>query len=106
MSRDDYRQASHATWEAMAPERTRSLLEKAGFESIEAEEISVRFQFRDLAKYLGWATNAAGALAIALRGLPEDERAPLEAEVGKEFAPYAVGGGYEVPGLALCVVAS
>ena len=87
-------------------ERTRSLLEAAGFESVETEQIAVRFHFDDLADYLAWATNAAGALAIALRGLPEDERAPLEAEVEEAFAVFRGEHGYEIPGLALNAVAS
>jgi ubiquinone/menaquinone biosynthesis C-methylase UbiE len=86
--------------------RTRGMLEDARFQNVETVEIGVRFVFQDLGDYLSWAVNTAGALAIVLRGLPEEERAGLEAEVQAAFAPYAADGGYEVPGRALNTVAS
>jgi ubiquinone/menaquinone biosynthesis C-methylase UbiE len=86
--------------------RTRGMLEDAGFQNVETAEIGVRFVFQDLDDYLSWAVNTAGALAIVLRGLSEEERAGLEAEVEAAFAPYAADGGYEVPGWALNAVAS
>ena len=86
--------------------RTRGMLEDAGFQNVETAEIGVRFVFQDLDDYLSWAVNTAGALAIVLRGLSEEERAGLEAEVEAAFVPYAADGGYEVPGWALNAVAS
>jgi ubiquinone/menaquinone biosynthesis C-methylase UbiE len=89
-----------------SPERLRGLLEGAGFEQVELEEIPVRFAFRDLADYLSWATNAAGALALVLRTLSDEERVRVEAEIAEAFEPFARDGGYEVPGLTLNAVAS
>jgi ubiquinone/menaquinone biosynthesis C-methylase UbiE len=86
--------------------RTRGMLEDAGFQNVETAEIGVRFVFQDLGDYLSWAVNTAGALAIVLRGLSEEERAGLEAEVEAAFAPYAADGGYQVPGRTLNAVAS
>jgi ubiquinone/menaquinone biosynthesis C-methylase UbiE len=86
-------------------ERTRSLLADAGFATVETEEIPVRFAFGDLDDYLSWAVNTAGAVAIVLRGVPEEERAPLEEEIERAFEPFAAGDGYELPARALNAVA-
>jgi hypothetical protein len=37
--------------------------------------------------------------------LPEDERETLKTQLGAAFAPFAVDGGYEFPGVALCAAA-
>lgn len=87
-------------------ERTRTLLGDAGFRDVETEEIPVRFAFRDLEDYLGWAVNAAGAVAIVLRGLPDGDRAPLEAELERAFEPFRTGDGYAIPAGSLNAVAS
>ncbi|MGH3133264.1 MAG: class I SAM-dependent methyltransferase, partial [Gaiellaceae bacterium] len=87
-------------------ERTRGLLEEAGFTNVRMEEVPMRFLFTDLDEYLSWATNTAGALAMVLRGLPGHELEWIEAELERAFAPFAVDGGYELPGVALVAVAS
>jgi SAM-dependent methyltransferase len=87
-------------------ERTRALLEAASFSDIRMEEVPVRFAFRDLDDYERWATEVAGALAMVIRGLPEDERAALRKRLQEGFAPFAGGDGYELPGEALCAVAA
>jgi hypothetical protein len=55
---------------------------------------------------MSWATNTAGALAIVLRTLSDDERRDVEREVEDAFAYFAVDGGYEIPALTLNAVAS
>jgi hypothetical protein len=37
--------------------------------------------------------------------LSEQEREALKAQLGEAFAPFAVDGGYELPGVALCGIA-
>jgi ubiquinone/menaquinone biosynthesis C-methylase UbiE len=91
---------------AMASEeQTRALLEGAGFSAVRTEEIPVRFTFRDLDDYMTYATDTGGPAALVLRGLPEDERDTLKTQLGAAFAPFAVYGGYEIPGVALCAAA-
>jgi hypothetical protein len=48
----------------------------------------------------------AGAFAIVVRGLPEDERKALRSQLTEAFTPFATNGGYGLPGVALCAVAS
>ena len=92
---------------SMASEdRTRALLEAAGFVAVRTEEVPVRFAFRDLDEYERWVIDVAGPFAMVLRGLPEGEREALKATLGEAFAPFATNRGYELPGAALCAVAS
>jgi ubiquinone/menaquinone biosynthesis C-methylase UbiE len=86
--------------------RTRALLDGAGFGSVRTEEVSVRLAFRDLDDYEQWVIDVAGPSAMVLRGLPEDEREVLRARLREAFVPFATDGGYELPGVALCAVAS
>ena len=87
-------------------ERTLGLLEGAGFTAVRTEEVPVRFAFRDVDDYERWVREVAGAFAMVVRGLSDQEREALKAELGKAFAPFAADGGYELPGVALCAVAS
>jgi ubiquinone/menaquinone biosynthesis C-methylase UbiE len=87
-------------------ERTSALLERAGFTSVRAEDVPVRFAFRSLDDYEQWLSDVAGPFAMLVRGLPEDEREVLRARLREAFAPFATDGGYELPGVAFCAVAS
>jgi ubiquinone/menaquinone biosynthesis C-methylase UbiE len=87
-------------------ERTGALLDGAGFRSVRTEEVPVRFAFRDLGDYEQWVIDVAGPFAMVLRGLPEEERDVLRARLSEAFVPFATDGGYELPGVALCAVAS
>jgi SAM-dependent methyltransferase len=87
-------------------ERTRTLLDGAGFTSVRTEEVPLRFGFRDLGEYEQWVVDVAGSFAIVMRELPEGEREVLRARLREAFVPFATDGGYELPGAALCAVAS
>jgi ubiquinone/menaquinone biosynthesis C-methylase UbiE len=89
-----------------AEERTRALLEGAGFEDIRTEEVDVRFAFADLDDYVRWAIDMAGPIAIVISGLSEDELRAVRAQLEPAFAPFRVEGRYELPGVSLCAVAS
>ena len=91
---------------AMASEeQTRALLAGAGFTAVRTEEVPVRFTFRDIDEYTTYATDTGGPAALVLRRLPDDERQTLKTQLRAAFAPFAVGGGYEIPGVALCAAA-
>ena len=86
-------------------DRTRALLDGAGFSSVRTEDVPVHFAFRDLDEYEQWIIDVGGPFAMAVRGLHEDEREVLRARLREAFVPFAADGGYELPGVALCAVA-
>ena len=87
-------------------ERTRALLEDAGFTEVRTDEVSVRFAFRDIDEYERWVTDLSGSFAKALRGLPDLEHEALRAELRAAFEPYVTQEGYELGGVALTALAS
>lgn len=87
-------------------QRTRALLEGAGFVDVRTEELPVRFAFRDLDAYERWVIDVAGSFAMVVRDLPEDERGALRERLGEAFGGFTVARGYEIPGVALCAAAS
>jgi SAM-dependent methyltransferase len=87
-------------------ERTRALLEGAGFTAVRTEEVPVHWAFGDLDDYERWVREVAGAFAMVVRGLSEQERDALKAQLGEGFAPFVADGGYELPGVALCATAA
>lgn len=89
-----------------SPERTTALLEGAGFADVRTEEVPVRFSVPDVDGYMSLIADTAGPVALALRLLPAPERAAVKGDVASAFAQFAVADRFELPGLALCAVAS
>jgi ubiquinone/menaquinone biosynthesis C-methylase UbiE len=87
-------------------ERTRGLLESAGFTAVRTEAVPMRWAFLDIDEYERWVTQVAGAFAMVVRGLSAGEREALKSRLTEAFAPFVSDGGYELPGVALCAVAS
>jgi ubiquinone/menaquinone biosynthesis C-methylase UbiE len=87
-------------------ERTRSLLEEAGFSDVHMEEVQVRFTYRGLDEYVRRARETGGVFSRVFAEADDDERAALESELESRFAPFAVPSGYEFPGVALAVAAN
>jgi SAM-dependent methyltransferase len=87
-------------------ERTRALLEGAGFTVVRTEEVPVRMAFRDVDEYERWVTEVGGPFAKVVRGLSEPEREAVKSKLTEAFVPFVADEGYELPGLALCAVAS
>jgi SAM-dependent methyltransferase len=87
-------------------QRTTALLEGAGFSAIRTKQVPVRFAFGNLGDYEQWVVDVAGPFAMVVRGLPEEERHVLRARLRETFSAFAADGGYELPGVALCAVAS
>jgi SAM-dependent methyltransferase len=86
------------------PDRLRSGLEGAGFEDVRLELVEVAFEFGDAKGYWHFLTELAGGFSRALPQLPEEDREAIRADVLERVAPYEASG--EMPGLALCAVAS
>jgi SAM-dependent methyltransferase len=92
---------------SMASEgRTRELLTGAGLSAVRTEEVPVHFAFTDLDDYERWILEVGGQFAMVVRGLSEGDREAVKAKLAEEFTQFQADGGYEIPGLALCAVAS
>jgi SAM-dependent methyltransferase len=87
-------------------ERTRGLLEAAGFKDVRFEEVPVRFTFADLDDYERFVSDVGGPFAVVLRGLDEGQRGALRARLDEALGAFVVAGHYEFPGEALGAVAS
>jgi hypothetical protein len=81
-------------------------VEGAGFSSVEVEMVSVSNNYRDVDDYVDRSSARGGMFARAWAGAARDEREAMAAELRDAFEPFAVDGGYELPGLAICVLAS
>ena len=89
-----------------SPQRVEGLLRGAAFTEVRTEEVPGRFVIPDVDEYLSVIADTAGPIALALRGLAESDRAAVKAEVEDSLRRFAAGDGYELPGVALCAVAS
>lgn len=87
-------------------EHTRELLEGPGFSDVRMEEVPVRFVYGGIDEYVRRARDTGGVFSKVFREVPEGEREAMVAELEAQFAPFAVEGGYEFPGVALAVAAS
>jgi ubiquinone/menaquinone biosynthesis C-methylase UbiE len=92
---------------AMASEaRTRDLLEGAGLTPSRIETVEMAWRFDSLDAYWHYVTDLAGAVAMTVRALPEEDERAVRDEVERRVEPYADGGGYRLPGMCLNVLAT
>jgi ubiquinone/menaquinone biosynthesis C-methylase UbiE len=87
-------------------ERVRSLLAAAGFTDMRIEDVPVLFVASDIDDYVAVTRDTGGSFATAFGEASEEEQAAITREIAEAFAPFAVDGGYELPGLTLVAVAS
>ena len=85
-------------------DRTRALLEGAGFSGVRTEEVAVRFEVPDTDGYLSLTADTSGPLGLALQALSETDREAVKADVEDSVARFRSERGYEFPGIALCAV--
>jgi ubiquinone/menaquinone biosynthesis C-methylase UbiE len=86
------------------PATIRRLLEEAAFRAVEVEEMPVAYRFANSEELWFFVSELRGPVALALETLGEDERAAVRAEI--ERRADAAGGGFELGGVSLNVVAS
>jgi SAM-dependent methyltransferase len=82
------------------------LVEDAGFSTVRIEDVPVRNPFASVDEYVRRSTEMGGMFSRAWAAASEEERQEMTDEFREAFAPFAVDGGYELPGVSLCVVAS
>ena len=85
-------------------QRTRVLLEGAGFTVVHMADVPVRFSFRDLDNYEAWIREVT-PFGAALVGVPEREHRVFRSTLEAAIEPFLTDRGYELPGVALTGVA-
>jgi len=87
-------------------ELLRGLVENAGFETVRIEDVPVHNDYPSVDEYVRRSSEMGGMFSRAWTEASDDEQEAMKEEMRGAFAPYAVDGGYELPGVALCAVAS
>jgi SAM-dependent methyltransferase len=91
----------------LADERElRALVEEAGFKNVQIDDVPVHSDYRDIDDYVRRSNELGGMFTRAWTAARDDQRAAIREELRDAFEPYEVDGGYELPGLAICVLAS
>ena len=88
------------------PDRLRGLLAGAGFPEPRIDAVPLTWRFADAGDYWGYLTEVAGAIALVLARLDDDERARVRALIAERAAAFAVEDGLALPGVSLVVSAS
>jgi hypothetical protein len=68
--------------------------------------VSVDNDYHDVDEYVRRSSEMGGMFSRAWSAAPEDDREAMAEELRDAFEPFEVDGGYELPGLAICVLAS
>ena len=79
----------------------RGLLQGAGFVVETVEDVPVLFEYPDIDAYLRRSVDTGGMFARAWNDAAADQRATITARIVDGFEPFAVDGGYELPGVAV-----
>jgi SAM-dependent methyltransferase len=87
-------------------ELLRRLVETAGFANVRMEDVPVHNDYPSVDEYVRRWSEMGGMFSSAWAEAPEEERERMTHELRDAFAPFAVDGGYKLPGVSLCVVAN
>jgi ubiquinone/menaquinone biosynthesis C-methylase UbiE len=91
---------------AMASEeRTRELLSEAGLEPRRMEHVEMVWAFATPDEHWHYLMDLAGALAMVVRSMPDDEQATVRRLTEERLESVAREPGYGLPGLCLNVLA-
>lgn len=88
------------------PDVVRAKLSEAGFRDVTIEHIPTVFPYAGMDEGLEIMADVAGPMAAALKGKGPDVINQIKVAAEPLFEPYRVESGYELPGLALAVVAA
>jgi len=84
----------------------RALVEETGFANVQIDSVPVHNDYPDIDEYVRRSNEMGGMFSRAWSAAPEDERKAMTEELSDAFKPFAADGGYRLPGLAICVLAS
>jgi ubiquinone/menaquinone biosynthesis C-methylase UbiE len=84
----------------------RALVEDAGFANVQMDSVPVHNDYRDIDEYVRRSNEMGGMFSRAWSAASGDECKAMTEELRDAFKPFAADGGYQLPGLAICVLAS
>jgi ubiquinone/menaquinone biosynthesis C-methylase UbiE len=87
-------------------DRLRHLFTEAGFADPAIEAVPFSFRFGGIDDYWEFLNDAAGAIAMVLGGLGQDERERIRGEIGQRLGAFESSGEIELPATSLIVSAS
>ena len=87
-------------------DRIRRLFAGAGFSDPKIEEVAFTWDFSDVDDYWEFLTGAAGAIAVVIGRLEDDERRHVHAQLADRMGPFASDGRIELPAVSLVASAS
>lgn len=87
-------------------DRLRVLFTGAGVADPAIEEVAFGFRFAGVDDYWEFLNSAAGAIAMVLRRLGEDERGRIRGEIAEQLDAFGGDGEIELPAVSLVVSAS
>jgi SAM-dependent methyltransferase len=87
-------------------ELLRQLVENAGFANVRIDEVAVHSHYPSVDEYVRQSSEMGGMFSRAWAKAHKEEQERMKDEFREAFAPFAVDGGYELPGVSLCVVTS
>jgi hypothetical protein len=90
------------------PERggVRKLFAGTGFSDPQIDEVPFTLDFSGVDDYWEFLTGAAGAIAVVIGRIDEDERRRVRGQFADQVAPFVRGGGIELPAASLVASAS
>ena len=88
------------------PDRLRRLFTEAGLASAAIEEVAFVFRFAGMDDYWEFLNGAAGAIAMVLSRLGDDERERVRAEIAAALGAVGGTGEIELPATSLVLSAS
>jgi SAM-dependent methyltransferase len=86
-------------------ERIEAVVRTAGFESVEIEDIALRFAYDSFDEYWTVTLELGASLSTAVAALTDEQQAAVRSAVREAAEPYRRNGGYEFPGLCHNVLA-
>ena len=87
-------------------QRLRGVLEDAGFEVERIEEIPLLLGYDDIDDYVSSARETGGMFARLWSAATDEQRDAIRAGLIEGFVPFAVDGGYALPGVGVVASAS
>ena len=87
-------------------ERLRGLFADAGFAEPQIEEVPFDLRFAGMEDYWGFLTEVAGAIAMVLNRLSEDDQARVRDELATQLGDLGGSSSFELPAKSLVVSAA